>query len=91
MKDYEVHITMRPGATRRYTHELVDGKRAGIMDATPGQRGWIWYHDPDDASIPFHRVHTSVVESVKDVGKDIVVTTMNTIYRFTPCNESVAV
>jgi hypothetical protein len=22
MKDYEVHITMRPGATRRYTHEL---------------------------------------------------------------------
>ncbi len=81
---YTVHVTMRPGATRRYLHDLIDGRRAGIMDAVAGERGWIWYENPDCGELPFHRLHTSRIESVKEDGEDMVVTTMNTIYRFTP-------
>jgi len=90
MRNYEVHVTTRPGSTRRILHELVDGKRAGVMEAVPGQRGWLWYRNDDDSGYPYHRLHTSTIESVENIGEDIVITTMNTVYRLTPCAETIA-
>lgn len=81
---YRVHIKMRPGATKRYCHTIIDGRPAGIMEATPGERGWFWYQSEDDSNCPYHRLHTSVISSVARDRDDIVITTMNTIYRFTP-------
>lgn len=86
MKSYTAHVTMRPGATRRFLHDMIDGQRAGIMEATPGERGWLWYYNGEETEFgyPYHRLHTSPIESVAMDGGDIVITTMNTIYRLSP-------
>ena len=84
MTKYKLTVTMRPGATRRYIHDVCDGRRAGIMEAEVGKRGWLWYFndcEEDLVGSPYHRLHTSFIESVVYEGKDIVITTMNTVYR----------
>ena len=84
MTKYKLSITMRPGATRRFIHDVCDEKPAGIMEAEVGKRGWLWYYNDYDEGLsgsPYHRLHTSVIESVVYEGDDIVITTMNTVYR----------
>ena len=90
MTKYILSVTMRDGATRRYIHDLADGARAGIMEAKPGHRGWLWYYneyDPTFDGSPYHRLHTSVIQSVEHDGSDIVIVTQNTIYRLTAIEE----
>ena len=89
MEKHKLSVTMRNGATRRYIHDMADGRSAGVMLAEPGKRGWLWYlgdEDPYDWS-PYHRVHTSIIETVENEGDDIVITTQNTIYRLVAVEE----
>lgn len=79
-------VEMKPGKTRRYLHDHVEGKPCYIGDAEPRQRGFIWYYDDDEAKWTY--VHTSVIQSVKRTENDaeVDIVTENTIYHLLRTN-----
>jgi hypothetical protein len=82
--NYRIYITSK----KKFNpiHEKIHGREGGIMEATVGERGWLFYKDEEDAKIfyeiPWHRVHTSLIESVEqDESGNIFITTENTYYK----------
>ena len=81
---YRVHIETLPGGRRQKFHSMIEGQKAEIMEAVVGQRGWLWINLSDDPDIPYHRLHTSEIQSVEKEGLDkVVITTLNTKYILT--------
>ena len=79
-------IRPRPGHSLRYLHLDCEGAPCYIEDINAGTRALIMYKPEYDTR--FHRLHTSLVESVEREKDDRIVkiTTMNTIYTLTRIN-----
>lgn len=81
---YHLYCTPRRGVLKPL-HERMNGKEAGIIELTIGERSWLCYKDEEDTdffNIPWHRILTSPVESVEqDENGNIYITTENTVYQ----------
>lgn len=65
-------------------YDDIDGNVCYLAYFNVGERGWFLYEADDVISIP-HRIHTSIVKDVKyDRGNQMIVTTQNTQFTFSP-------
>jgi len=83
MNRYFINVT--PKANTRYNpmHDLVQNTEAVILEAKIGERGWIAYKLEEDIQTPWHRLHTSNIEDIKEEDSMIRVVTENTLYILT--------
>lgn len=92
---YVLSITPKDGRPHNSNHQNWHGREAGIIDVTIGQRGWLFYKSDEEdedygwgnVSIPWHRIHLSIVENVEeDDNGNIHITTNNTYYNLLKVN-----
>lgn len=79
-------VEMKPGKTRRFLHNLVEGAKCCIGDVELFHRGFIWYYDEEKRKWSY--IHTSSIQSVKRTENDekVDITTDNTIYHLRRTN-----
>jgi len=90
MNKYIIQITEKENSTYKFYQTWINNHQGVILEANVGERGWFAYKlekekdmlNPEDALSPWHRVHTSIVESVIETEDGIEVVTENSIYRF---------
>lgn len=67
-------------------YDNMEGSTCYLVYLNVGERGWFLYEDYDPDEYPWHslphRVHTSVIKSVKYANEMAVITTQNTRFTF---------
>lgn len=87
MTTYIIETRRKEGSPSNYVQDEVNGQAGGIMHAVVGERGWIWFASQDEVGdvewgygCPFHRLHTSTIQSIVETEDAITIETRNTYY-----------